>query len=99
VVAQHVDVMALLQAALRRAASPLLRNASACSSSGLSVRFESSDAIAQRAKENEGNTITVTGAAFPGDLRSTSGLGIGDGIEDHTGKWLQVGLSALSICY
>lgn len=48
----------------------------------------------QRAKENEGNVITNPhGAAFPGDLRSTSGLGTGDGIQDHTGKWLQVCLS------
>ena len=90
--------MALLQAALRRAASPLLRSSPACSSSGFSVRCETSDAIAQRAKDNEGNVITVTGAAFPGDLRSTSGLGTGDGIEDHTGKWLQVDLPDSLIC-
>ena len=37
-------------------------------------------------------TITApVGQAFPGDLRSTSGLGLGDGIIDHTSKWLQVG--------
>lgn len=30
------------------------------------------------------------GAAFPGDLRSTSGLGLGDGLKTHTDKWLQV---------
>lgn len=30
------------------------------------------------------------GAAFKGDLRSTSGLGFGDGITKHTDKWLQV---------
>lgn len=29
------------------------------------------------------------GAAFPGDIRATSGLGKGDGIKDHTGKWMQ----------
>jgi NADH dehydrogenase (ubiquinone) Fe-S protein 6 len=43
----------------------------------------------QRAKQNEGNVITEQGAAFPGDLRSTSGLGIGDGIENHTEKWME----------
>lgn len=32
---------------------------------------------------------TTGGAAFKGDLRSTSGLGIGDGIKNHTSKWLQ----------
>ena len=30
------------------------------------------------------------GAAFKGDLRATSGLGLGDGIHSHTAKWLQV---------
>lgn len=85
--------MALLQAALRRAAGSSLRWSAACSSSGLSARHESSDAIVQRAKENEVTVITnPNGAAFPGDLRSTSGLGTGDGIQDHTGKWLQVRL-------
>lgn len=35
-------------------------------------------------------TITKEiGQAFPGDLRSTSGLGLGDGIHSHTEKWLQ----------
>ena len=29
-------------------------------------------------------------AAVPGDLRSTSGLGLGDGLYHHTPKWLQV---------
>ena len=48
----------------------------------------SADAIAKTS-----NTDTITrqpGAAFPGDLRSTSGLGLGDGIESHTGKWMTV---------
>ena len=30
---------------------------------------------------------TVGGAAFPGDLRSTSALGLGDNLLDHTSKW------------
>lgn len=28
--------------------------------------------------------------AFDGDLRATSGLGLGDGLTSHTAKWLQV---------
>lgn len=82
--------MAMLQNAIRRAAASALRPSSTCSSSAFSARFESTDAIVQRAKENEGNVITEQGAAFLGDLRSTSGLGIGDGIENHTEKWLEV---------
>lgn len=35
-------------------------------------------------------TITQkVGQAFPGDLRSSSALGLGDGITSHTEKWLQ----------
>jgi hypothetical protein len=34
-------------------------------------------------------TIVEGRQAFEGDLRSTSALGYGDGIFDHTGKWLQ----------
>lgn len=33
---------------------------------------------------------TIGGIAPKGDLRATSGLGIGDGIKNHTDKWLQV---------
>ena len=36
------------------------------------------------------STTTVAGQAFPGDLRSTSGLGFGDNLLDHTSKWMQV---------
>jgi hypothetical protein len=35
--------------------------------------------------------VTVEGGqAFYGDLRSSSGLGLGDGLTSHTAKWLQV---------
>lgn len=35
--------------------------------------------------------ITVpNGIAFPGDLRSSSGLGLGDKLTSHTSKWQQV---------
>jgi NADH dehydrogenase (ubiquinone) Fe-S protein 6 len=37
---------------------------------------------------------THPGQAYLGDLRSTSGLGLGDGIKSHTGKWLQQGLKS-----
>lgn len=33
--------------------------------------------------------ITVPGQAFPGDYRSTSALGTGDGLSNHTAKWWQ----------
>lgn len=35
-------------------------------------------------------TTVKGGAAFEGDLKSVSGLGVGDGINTHTGKWMQV---------
>jgi hypothetical protein len=35
-------------------------------------------------------TTTLPGQAFVGDLRSTSGLGLGDGKTTHTSKWLTV---------
>jgi hypothetical protein len=35
-------------------------------------------------------TTNSFGQAFGGDLRSTSGLSVGDGIKNHTDKWLQV---------
>ena len=31
--------------------------------------------------------ITVPGQAFAGDYRSTSALGVGDGLSNHTAKW------------
>ncbi|KAL4859454.1 NADH dehydrogenase [ubiquinone] iron-sulfur protein 6 [Chlorella vulgaris] len=37
----------------------------------------------------DGITTTVPGQAFVGDLRSTSALEVGDGVFDHTKKWLQ----------
>ena len=39
----------------------------------------------------DSRTITVApGQAFLGDNRSSSGLGLGDGLTSHTSKWLQV---------
>ena len=42
------------------------------------------------------DAIPVTklpGQAFVGDMRSTSGLGLGDGKATHTSKWLTVRLA------
>lgn len=33
---------------------------------------------------------SLGGASFPGDLRSSSGFGKGDGLTSHTSKWMQV---------
>ncbi|GIL99617.1 hypothetical protein Vretimale_4742, partial [Volvox reticuliferus] len=38
---------------------------------------------------------TNGGIVPKGDLRATSGLGLGDGIKNHTDKWLQVGKSPM----
>ena len=35
-------------------------------------------------------TTIPGGQAYPNDMRSVSGLGIGDGIANHTRKWMQV---------
>lgn len=53
-------------------------------------------ALAQALPKQSKDVPTATGgAAFPGDLRATSALSIGDGIKDHTSKWLQVGCRGL----
>ncbi len=45
-------------------------------------------------------TVTEYGQAFIGDLRSTSGLGLGDGLTSHTAKWLQASTAAANRgCY
>lgn len=40
--------------------------------------------------EDDLPTATEYGQAFLGDLRSVSGLGLGDGIKTHTKKWMDV---------
>lgn len=44
----------------------------------------------QPVNEKDLPTITECGQAFSGDLRSTSALGVGDGITSHTEKWMSV---------
>ena len=60
------------------------------------VRKESKAAgqVVNQEYNEDSRTITVTpGQAFPGDNRSSSGNGLGDGLTSHTAKWLQVGLN------
>ncbi|KFM26607.1 hypothetical protein F751_2194 [Auxenochlorella protothecoides] len=44
-----------------------------------------SDAVAV---DQDGTTILYPAQAFKGDVRSTSGLGMGDGLTTHTSKWM-----------
>ena len=56
------------------------------------VRKESQAAgqVVDQKYTEDSRTITVTpGQAFPGDNRSSSGNGLGDGLTSHTAKWLQ----------
>jgi hypothetical protein len=50
----------------------------------------------------KGLPTTHKSIAFEGDLRSTSGLGLGDGLKSHTDKWLQGGsktpLEYIQVC-
>ena len=63
-----------------------------------SARFASSSEEAKALSKVTGrepptppdSTTTVAGQSFPGDLRSTGGLGFGDNLLDHTSKWMQV---------
>jgi hypothetical protein len=71
---------------LRRAAQLL---AGASRSAGVQP-LRMAGSLPKKLGQNE-PVITEGRQAFEGDLRSTSGLGLGDGISNHTGKWLQVG--------
>lgn len=47
--------------------------------------------VSKQPYSEESRTITVhPGQAYLGDNRSSSGLGLGDGLVSHTSKWLQV---------
>lgn len=53
--------------------------------------------VEKKEYDADSRTITVTpGQAFPGDNRSSSALGLGDGLFSHTSKWLQVCQSSSS---
>jgi NADH dehydrogenase (ubiquinone) Fe-S protein 6 len=45
--------------------------------------------IAHEKTQEPGPHITVPGQAFGGDYRSSSALGTGDGLSNHTAKWWQ----------
>ena len=76
----------------------LLLRRSSVQLSGAFSRLASSSSEAKALSQTTGrtpptppdSTTTVAGQAFPGDLRSTSGLGFGDNLLDHTSKWMQV---------
>lgn len=81
----------------------LLSSSLACSPSNFvaaTTRLFASQADAlTQAKQSNPPTITAkVGQAFPSDLRSTSGLGLGDGIHNHTDKWLQVRMGGGQRC-
>lgn len=50
-------------------------------------------------ESEDGITILYPAQAFKGDTRSVSGLGMGDGINTHTGKWLVVGAEIEFVCF
>lgn len=74
--------MSLARAVLRTQ-RPLAR----CFSDKVVVNVEAKSlAIEQK----EGPVTTLPGQAFVGDLRSTSGLCMGDDLITHTSKWMDV---------
>ncbi|CAK0741333.1 hypothetical protein CVIRNUC_001317 [Coccomyxa viridis] len=88
----------MLQVLLQRLRSPTALQSLRCfasdtGSASKSVVRKESKAQGQVAHQNyneDSRTISVTpGQAFPGDNRSSSGLGLGDGLTSHTAKWLQ----------
>ena len=86
---------------LKLACGVLLCEVLAGSGSKSVVRKESKaqGQVAHQKYNEDSRTITVTpGQAFPGDNRSSSGLGLGDGLTSHTAKWLQVGFCSPNTC-
>jgi phenylpyruvate tautomerase PptA (4-oxalocrotonate tautomerase family) len=64
----------------------LVNTAEGCAS----VLKRAAGSLIKPVKDKGTPTIQEGRQAFEGDLRSTSGLGVADGITDHTQKWLQV---------
>ena len=83
------------------AAPSLLRSLRAASSKSESDSLASTSqspspspaSIPLRSKTSDGS-ITVAGQAFMNDTRSTCGVGLGDGISNHTAKWHAAGEAA-----
>jgi hypothetical protein len=65
--------------------------ASSIESACHALYIRASGSLPKPMKDAASPTISEGRQAFEGDLRSTSGLGTGDGISTHTEKWLQVG--------
>ena len=50
--------------------------------------MEKAKEVATTLKQDNPETV-LPGQAFVGDLRATSALSVGDGISNHSAKWLQ----------
>lgn len=72
------------------AEAPQWLRVAAAGARGAAAKAGSSGAVAAVKPSDDGITTTVPGQAFVGDLRSTSALEVGDGVFNHTKKWLQV---------
>jgi hypothetical protein len=86
---------ALQRAFAAKAAGGAAKRGSSGSGSAVAVVKKDWKAV-QLPKEMVGSIpiTTLPGQAFVGDLRSTSGLGLGDGKTTHTSKWLTVRASS-----
>merc|ERR1739848_937852 len=74
-----------------------LRRAAGASAGGLAESFLPRQLSSKVSVDLVIPTTNSQGAAFPEDLRSTSGLGKGDGKETHTSKWLSEGVGPMEM--
>ncbi len=63
------------------------RGAGTKNTSATSALRNASPSGGKTGKNASDDSITVPGQAFLGDTRSTCGVGVGDGISNHTAKW------------
>ena len=68
---------------------PTIETSAACESVSVFARSKAEE-TAVTTTTTAPATTNSQGAAFPNDLRSTSGIGKGDNLETHTSKWLSV---------
>jgi len=82
---------ARLSFATKAAAAPPATKAAAAPPPATTAPAPKKDwsAVAIPAESAKVPTTVGGGQAFANDLRSTSGLGLGDGLSSHTAKWLQ----------
>merc|ERR1711977_133645 len=69
---------------------PTIETSAACESVSVFARSKAEE-TAVTPTTTAPATTNSQGAAFPNDLRSTSGIGKGDNLETHTSKWLSEG--------